>query len=267
MLDLPHRILGGGAEDPVHRQGPGDGGVGHGDPVEHHLGHLDLGAHVPQAEGGTGVGVLDVLNGSAGDDLQVLAIVAPEDLYRVVPLLGQVLAAPLGQAVAGGGGAVAEAGRQGLGKARAAEVVGKQGVHQLAHPVEDVPPLDELLVIGGGGGDVEVVALAGVKLGVHPVQGKGDLGQDVGPEGRDVPGGIDLAGGHVLDVVPEGDGDVLRLAVRGAQVDGDVGGDVGGNGDGHGSSFLTGPGGRSPPGPPAGRRPPPGGSGAGPGCW
>ena len=85
--------------------------------------------------------------------------------------------------------------------------------------------MDVVLVVGGGVGDIEVVALAGVPLGIDPVEDKGNLGVDIGPNGLLRPGGIHLAGGHVGDIVLEGDGDVLGRGGRFSQMDRDGLGD------------------------------------------
>ena len=42
------------------------------------------------------------------------------------------------------------------------------------------------------------------------------LRQDIGAERRELPGGIDLAGGYIFDVVGGGDGDVFRALAGGA---------------------------------------------------
>ena len=57
------------------------------------------------------------------------------------------------------------------------------------------------MVKGRGGGDGEIIALVPVPFRVHPVQGEGHNGQHVGPDGVGGPGGVDFAGGHVLDVI------------------------------------------------------------------
>ena len=232
-LESPDAGLGLRPEDSVHAGNLGNGWVGLGDAVQGELGDADIPAPVPQAHGRAGIGILDVLHRGVDHQLDVGAVVVFQNLHGGVTILGQGFAAPLGQAVALGGGAVAEPGGQRLHIALAADVVVKQLIHQLADAVKEVPPLDELLVIGGGGGDVEVVAPAGVVLRVNPVQGEGHLSQDVGPQGGVVPGGVNLAGGYVFDVVLKGHGDVFRVAGGGAHVNGDVGWNVRGNGNGH----------------------------------
>ena len=139
-----------------------------------------------------------------------------QDFHGIVSLLRQVFAAPLGQAITGGGGAVAETGGQGLCKPWTAEITGKECIHQGADAFKDIAPFDEFLIVGSGRGDVEIVPLAGVELGIYPVQGKGNLRQDVGPQRGDMPGGVNLAGGDVFDVIQERDGDIFCVTVWGA---------------------------------------------------
>ena len=219
-----------------------DGRIALGDAVEHRLHHhhiLPLGA---QTEGRARIGAAQILNGGILYQLDVLPVVIPQDLHRPIALLGQVLAAPLGEAVAGAGGAVAELGRQGLYKVSAADVVVKSLIHRPADVLKDVPAADELLVVGGGGGDVEVIAPAGVELCVDPVQGKGDDGQDIGLDGRRLPGGVDLTGGHIFHIVREADRDVFRLLIRQAQVYGNRTGHNRRHADGHSSPHRLCPG-------------------------
>ena len=226
-LELLYRLLGLGAEHAVHRADAGDGGVVAGDAVEHGLEHGDIAAGGAGLQGVAGVGVFNVADRGIGYQLNIVSIIVAQDIHGAHALTGQGLAAPLGQSVTGDGGAVAELGGQGLHKALPADVGGEQLIHQIIYIFKGAPPLDEFLVVHGGGGDVEVVAPAGVVLGVHPIQGEGDLGQDVGPQGGLRPGGVNLAGGHVFDVIGEGDGDVFRPLVGRSSVDGDGLGYVG----------------------------------------
>ena len=189
--------------------------------------HHHVGTGCAPAQGRAGIGVLEALDRGLHYQLDVVSVVPPQDGHAVQPLLGQLLTAPLGQPVAGDGGAVAELGGQRLHKALTADIVVEDIVHQSVDIVKDVAAFDELLVRGGGGGDLEGIAAADVVFGVDPVQGEGDLRQNIGAERRELPGGIDLAGGYIFDVVGEGDGDVFRALAGGAQVYGDKFGDIG----------------------------------------
>ena len=68
--------------------------------------------------------------------------------------------------------------------------------------------MDVILVIAGGVGDVEGVALAGIPLGVDAVERQRDLTVDIGPQGLLRPCGIHFAGRHIGNIIPEGDGHV-----------------------------------------------------------
>ena len=130
-----------------------------------------------------------------------ISVVALQNLVGVISLLGQILTAPLAQALAGDGGAVAEFGGQRLYKSGPTEVIVEQFIHKPGNIVKIASAIDEILVIGGGTGDVEIIAPAAVEFGVYPVQRKGNNGQDICPEGAFVPGGVDFAGGNVLYIV------------------------------------------------------------------
>ena len=143
------------------------------------------------------------------------------------------LAAPLAEAFAGDGSAVAEFGRQGLYKSGAAEIAVKKLVSQFRHIGEKAAALYKELVVGSGAGDVEIIAPAPVKFSIHPVQSKGYDGQNVGPEGAFFPSGVDFRGGHILYIVRKADGDIFRIAAGSTQVYGDLLGYVRNN-SGHG---------------------------------
>ena len=91
--------------------------------------------------------------------------------------MGQILAAPLGESGAGDGGAIAELSSQRLYKALAADVVVENFVYHLADIFKNVAAPDKLLIVGGGRGDLKVIAPAGIELCVNPVEGEGDDGQ------------------------------------------------------------------------------------------
>ena len=220
-LEGLYRFLRPAAEYAVRRVDPGNGGVIAGDAVQHGLKHRNIAAGGALLQGIAGIGVFNIADGGVGNQLDIVAVIVAQNVHGAHALAGQLLAAPLGQAVAGDGGAVAEFGGQGLYKALPADVGGEQFVYQVIHIFKGAPALDEFLVVDGGGGDVEIVSPAGVVFGVDPVEGKGDLGQDVGPEGGLRPGGVDLAGGHVFDVVGKGHRHVFRPLAGRSGVDGD----------------------------------------------
>ena len=143
----------------------------------------------------------------------------------------------MAQAVAPGTYPVAEGGEQRLHIALPHDVVVEDIVHDLADVLEHIAAGDVGLIPLGGAGDVEIVALAAVELRIHPVQGEGDLGHDVGPQRRLRPGGVQLVRGHILDVAGEGHRYIGGAAVGQAQMDGDGGGDH--RIDRHGPDLLT----------------------------
>ena len=63
--------------------------------------------------------------------------------------------------------------------------------------------MDVILVVAGGIGDIEGVALAGIPLGVNAVERQRDLAVDVRFQRFNGPSGVDLAGSHIGDIIPE----------------------------------------------------------------
>ena len=182
-LEHPHCFLRAWPKDAVYLSQAGNGGVILSDAVEHGLEHHHVLPGGALAQGIAGVGVGHIPDGGIVDQFDVVPVVVAQNGHVVRPLLGHGLAAPLGQAVTGGGGTVAELGRQGLHKAHPADVGGEHVVHQAVDVFKGAPAFDEFLIVLGLTGDVKVIPAAGVELGVHPVEGKGDLGQNVGFQG------------------------------------------------------------------------------------
>ena len=226
LLEGLHRGLGGRAEHAVGA-GLAEGGVVLGDAGELALDDAHVLAGIAPAQGGTGVTLGDALDVVGAHDLDVVAVVVAQDLQGVLALVGPVHGAPLLHARAADGLAVAVLGVVGLDGAFAAHIGVEDVVGDALHGLKDLPPVDVVLVVTGGVGDVEVVALAGVPLGEDAVQGQADLGVDVGPQRLLRPGGIHLAGGHVGDVFAEAHRHVLGAGRRLAQVHRDGLGDDG----------------------------------------
>ena len=80
-------------------------------------------------KGITGIGIGDIPDRGIGYQLNVISIIMAQNIHSAHALPGQRLAAPLGEAVAGDGGAIAELGGKGLHKAFAADVGGEQVIH------------------------------------------------------------------------------------------------------------------------------------------
>ena len=133
----------------------------------------------------------------------------------------QVHRAPLGEPVAGHGGAVAILGEQRLYRALTAYVVVEDLSHDLLDVLKNVSPVHEVLVESGGIRDVEIIAAGAVIFGVHTVEGVGDLGVYIGADRLLGPCGVDLAGGDVHDVIHEGERYVLGRLVGLAQMNRD----------------------------------------------
>ena len=161
-------------------------------PVQRGLNHHHIGTRAAPPQRRPGIGLHQTLHRRIGHDFDVVAVVGAENIHRVVALLRQVLGPPLAEPLAGDGRPVAEFGSQRLHKAWAAEVVVEDIVHNGVDVLKCIPPVHKGLVVGSGIGDSKVVAPAPVKLRVNPVQGKGNDGKNVGPQGALIPGGIDL---------------------------------------------------------------------------
>ena len=203
----PHGGFGLRAENAVHKRDFGNGRVVLGDPVQLDLHDHHAGAGGSPAQRGAGVEGGDAPDGGVVHNLHI-AIVTAQNPDGVVPLPRQILAAPLAQALAGDGGAVAEFGSQRLHKAGTAKIVVEQLIHQPGDVGKVAAPVDEKLVVGGGVGDIKAVPPAAVKLRVHPVQGEGDDGEDVGTQSGLLPGGVNFAGRYVFHIVRKIYGDV-----------------------------------------------------------
>ena len=229
LLEFPHRRLGLGAEDAVNLGNPGDGGVISRNAVQLRLDDGDEGAATALAQGCAGIALLGTTDRGIGDDLHVTVVIA-QNLGGVQPLLGQLLTAPLTEPRAGHGGAIAEFRRQGLHKAGAAQVVVEELIDDPGDIVKVAPPVDEILIVGRGAGDVEGIPPAAVKLRIHPVQGKADDSEDVRPQCRRLPGGVNFGRGHIFHIVDEGHRHIFRVGAGRAQVDGDVFRNIGDNG-------------------------------------
>lgn len=181
-LELFDRLGHLAAEDAVHRQ-QAEEGIVFGDAVELPLQgeHRRSGAALPQRASGVALG--DGLDVVGADDLDVAAVVVFEDAQCIAALIGQRDRPPLLEAGAGDGFSVAVLGVVGVHGAGLADIGVEDVVRQPHHDIEHRPAMDVVLVVAGGVGDVETVALAGVPLGVDAVESQRDLAVDVGPQG------------------------------------------------------------------------------------
>ena len=179
----------------------------------------------PPPQGGAGVALRDGGNVVGGHQLDPAAIVVPQDFQGAFAFIGPVYRAPLLHAGAAHRLAVAVFGEIGLGIPRPAHIGAEEVCRQPFHHLKDGAARDIGLVIAGRIGDVEGIAPAGVPFGVNPVEGQADLGQNVGFQGLGGPGGVDLAGGHVGDIILKAHRDIADIGGGAAQVDGDLFGD------------------------------------------
>ena len=224
LLEFFHGAGHAAAKDAVHGQ-QAQKRVILGDAVQLPLQGEHAGAPVALLQRAARVALGDGLDVVGADDLDVVPVVVFEDAEGVAALVGQRDGAPLLEPRAGDGSAVAVFGVVRVHSACLADVGVEDVVRQAHHHVKHRPPVDIVLVITGGIGDVETVALAGVPLGVDAVERQRDLAVDVGPEGLFRPGRVDFTGRHVGNIAAERDGHVLGTGGGSAQVDRDVFGD------------------------------------------
>ena len=98
-------------------------------------------------------------------------------------LIREIHRTPLGQAVAGGGGSVAILGEKRLDAALPHHIIVKNVIHDLGDVFEYIPVADEVLVVLGVVCNIEIISLAGIVLGIDPIEGEADLRADIGPDG------------------------------------------------------------------------------------
>ena len=241
-LEGPHGVLGLAVEIPVQLGDFRDGRVVFRNAVELPLDDAHLLAHVAEAQRAARIRHRHIGDRRVEDDVDVIPVVVLQDLIRDHALIGEVDSPPLRKAGAFRGRAVAVLGKKRLHVALLHDVIVEDVVHDLRDVLENIPPVDVHLVVLRRIRDVEVVALAAVKLRVDAVQGIGDLREDVGADRGLRPVRVNLAGGHVLDVIRKGDAHVFRRLIRQAEVHGDVFRDHRCAAQRHKApSFLTGP--------------------------
>ena len=225
-LEGADRRLGLGGKGSIHIADGGNGRIVAADAVELRFqrAHRFPGAADPERAARIGGADGPLLRG--GGKLDIAAVVIAQDAERRVAVVGQRNGAPLGEPFAGDGGAVAVLGKQRIEHPLPADVLVVDLIHDAADIGKNIAPVHEVLVVVGIIGDIEIVALAGIPFGKNAVLSKGDLRKDIGPQGVFRPGGVDLAGGDVFDVIPEADGDIAGGGIIGrAQMHRDIGGD------------------------------------------
>ena len=161
-----------------------------------------------------------------GDEIDVVAVKRLQDLLGGKSLLGQRHGSPLAKpARTGDGRAVAVLREQRLDGIAAGEVSADHIVYDGGDVLENIAPGHERLVVAGGIGDVEVIALCAVPFGEHAVEYIGDLCVHVRTDGLLGPCRVYLGRGHILDVVRKRHGDILRVRGRRTEVHRDGFGD------------------------------------------
>ena len=134
-------------------------------------------------------------------------------------MLGQRHGSPLAKpARTGDGRAVAVLREQRLDGIAAGEVSADHIVYDGGDVLENIAPRHERLVVAGGIGDIKIVALRAVPFGEHTVEHIGHLCVHVGADGLFGPCRVYLGRGHILDVVRERHGDILRVRGRRTEV-------------------------------------------------
>ena len=191
-MEAPHGGVGGGVEYACVHVDRGDRREAPGDAAQADLQGAYLLARAAAAQQPAGEGGVYGARGRVEDYVNVAAVVVLQDAVGREPLHGQVVAPPLRKARAGGCGAVAVAGEQGLHVPAAHDVVVVELIHQAADVGEDVPAVHKGLVVGCGGGDIERETLRAVVLRVYTVEGKACDDVDIGAQGVFGPGGVYL---------------------------------------------------------------------------
>ena len=189
LLERPYRGGHPAAEYPVHSQFAKEGVV-LGDAVQLPLQGEHRRAAVSLPEGRTRVALGDGLDVAGTHDLDIAAVVVAQDLQSAAPVVGQRDGAPLLEPRAGDRLAVAVFGVIGVHGAGLPQVGVENVIGDAHHHIEHGAAVDVILVVAGGVGDVEGVALAGVPLGIDTVQCQRDLAVDVGPQGLLRPRGV-----------------------------------------------------------------------------
>ena len=218
LLESLHGLGHPAAKDPVHGQ-QAEKGVILGDAVQLPLQGEHRRAPVSLPEGGTRIASGDGLDVAGADDLDIAAVIVLEDAQGIAALICQRDRAPLLEPRAGNGLSVTVFGVVGIHGAGLADVGVEDIIRQLYHHIEHSAAMDVILIVAGGIGDIEGVALTGIPLGVNTVERQRDLAVDVRFQRFNGPSGVDLAGSHIGDIIPEGHRHVPGRGSGPAQMD------------------------------------------------
>ena len=221
-----YHSLGSCAEISVHRQGA-EKRVILRDAVQLALNNAHIFSAGTHAQRRAGVAVADVLDVLRAHNFNVIAVIIAQDRKRVAPLFGQRHGAPLLHALAAHLLAIAVFGVIGVDGARFADVGVEDVIGDANHHIEHRAAVHIILVVTGGVGDIERIALAFVPLGINAVQRNADLRMDIGAQRLLRPGGVDFAGGDIGDIIAERNGYIACAGSGLTQMDGDFFGDDG----------------------------------------
>lgn len=133
------------------------------DSVEPGLYRLHIKAAASLLERRSWVGSKNVGNDVGLDDFNIVRIIGTQDLQRRVSPVCQSNRAPLGHALAGNSGAVAEGSEIRSELPLAAYILIENIVHDPADGFVNGAAVDKILVVGGAVGDVKRIALISVR--------------------------------------------------------------------------------------------------------
>ena len=222
----------------VDRDDLGDRGIISRNAIEAHLDLSDVGTRRAEAERHLGQRGGNAAHGRISYQLDVIAVIIGKNFKGSSAVLRKLLAPPLGKTCAGDLNAVAVGGKERFNVTLTSDIVIEKLVCDGSDVFVNIAPLDKGLIDRGGVCDVKGIAARAVIFGVNAVERIGDLCVHIGANGAFVPGGIDLARGHVGDVVSEGKCDIFGVCLGSAEMNGYRFGNIG-NKRWHGVSFQS----------------------------
>ena len=158
----------------------GSSGIGNGrdsrivtpDPVEPCLDGLYIKTAASLFERRSGIGRENVGNDIGLHDFYIVGVIGTQDLQRCVPPVCQSNRAPLGHALAGNGGSIAEGSEIRGELPLAAHVFVENIVYNPADGFVNGTSIDEILVVGCAVGNIKTIALVPVRRNRHLFGGK-----------------------------------------------------------------------------------------------
>ena len=124
----------------------------------------------------------------------------------------------MGKSVADGGCAIAVGGEKRINTPLPHHIVVENFIHNAADVFINIPSLDVGLVILRGRGNIKIIPLTAVKFVKYAVQRIGNLCVDIRANCGFGPCGVNLAGGHIFDIIGKRHGYVFRRLIRQPQV-------------------------------------------------